>query len=123
MFGVPSKVCQDEHSNDEQKKIKGICASKGFVSGKCKIITNKTDSKKLKKGDIMVAIGTDFDLIDAIQKSAAVITEEGGLLSHASVVCRELSKPCCIGVENATKILKDDHEIILDATNGIITIN
>jgi phosphohistidine swiveling domain-containing protein len=116
----------DHHQEDQkgqQKILSGVCASQGLVKGKCKIIINKEDAKKLKTGDIMVAVGTDFDLIDAMQKSAAVITEEGGLLSHASVVCREMSKPCCIGVKDATIKLKDGYNITLDASNGIIKID
>ncbi len=69
----------------------------------------------------MIAIGTDFDLIEAMYRSAAVITEEGGILSHASVVCRELGKPCCIGVKDATRLLRDGQRIRADATHGTIT--
>jgi phosphohistidine swiveling domain-containing protein len=105
-----------------KKKIQGVCASPGIVKGECKVVLNKNDMHKISEGDIMVAIGTDFDLMDAIQRSCAVITEEGGLLSHASVVCREMGKPCCIGVENATQILKDGTIINLNATNGEIII-
>lgn len=112
-----------EYQKSQQKILRGVCASQGFVRGKCKIIINKKDVNKIKAGDIMVAVGTDFDLIDAMQKSAAVITEEGGLLSHASVVCRELSKPCCIGVKDATIKLRNGYSITLDANNGIIKID
>ena len=100
----------------------GICASPGIVSGVVKIVITKEDAKKINKGDIMVAIGTDFDLMPAMQISSGVITEEGGLLSHASVVCRELKKPCCIGVKNITNLLKDEQMIKLDATSGKIVI-
>lgn len=102
--------------------MRGICASPGEAIGECKIVLHRGDVEKIKKGDIMVAIGTDFDLMEAIQRSRAVITEEGGLLSHAAVVCREMSKPCCIGVLNATKKLKDGMKIKVDANNGFIHI-
>lgn len=100
----------------------GQCASLGISTGECKVILTKEDIKKIKTGDIMIAIGTDFDLIEAMYRSAAVITEEGGILSHASVVCRELGKPCCIGVKNATILLKDGQKIQVDATNGKIIV-
>lgn len=102
--------------------LRGVCASGGVVIGNVSIVLNKNDAKKVKKGDIMVAIGTDFDLMGAIQTSSAVITEEGGLLSHAAVVCREMMKPCCIGVPHATKILKDGMKVKVDANNGIIIV-
>jgi len=100
--------------------LKGICASPGKSTGTCKVVYTKKDIQKVKKGDIMIAIGTDFDLIEAMHKSSAVITEEGGILSHASVVCREMQKPCCIGVKEATNILYDGLEVTVDATKGLI---
>lgn len=105
-----------------KSEFNGICASPGVVNGAVKIVITKKDAKKINKGDIMVAIGTDFDLMPAMQISSGVITEEGGLLSHASVVCRELKKPCCIGVKNATNFLKDEQVIRLDATSGKVVI-
>lgn len=103
--------------------ITGICASPGIVSGVVKIITSFTDIEKMNEGDIMVAIGTDFDLIEIMHRAAGIITEEGGLLSHASVVSRELKKPCLIGVAQATNVLKDGLRITLNSTEGFITIN
>jgi phosphohistidine swiveling domain-containing protein len=76
----------------------------------------------MRPGDIMVAIGTDFDLIEIMNMSGGIITEEGGLLSHASVVSRELNKPCLIGVSNATKEFKDGDFVTLNATDGTITL-
>lgn len=102
--------------------LKGRCACSGYVEGIAKVVYTKADGPKIKGGDIMVAAGTDFDLMDAIHRSAGIITEEGGLLSHASVVSREMKKPCVIGVNNATEIIQDGDRIILDSKKGIITI-
>ena len=102
--------------------LKGRCACSGYVEGIAKVVYTKVDGYKVKEGDIMVAIGTDFDLLDAIYRSAGIITEEGGLLSHASVVSREMGKPCLIGVDNATAIIHDGDRIILDSKKGIIII-
>lgn len=104
------------------KHLNGICASSGIIEGSVKVIFDKSDKKKMRTGDIMVAIGTDFDLIEIMNQSAGIITEEGGLLSHASVVSRELNKPCLIGVEGATSILKDGDRVTLDAVNGHVVI-
>lgn len=105
-----------------QSVIRGQCASQGVCEGVCKVVLTKEDGNNVLQGDIMIAIGTDFDLIEAMYRSAAVVTEEGGILSHASVVCREIGKPCCIGVKDATKILKDGQKIKVDATKGEISI-
>jgi len=107
-----------EEVENNQNILRGQCASRGVCTGKCKIVFTKKDAHKVEQGDIMIAIGTDFDLMGAMYRSAAIITEEGGILSHASVVCREIDKPCCIGVKNATKILKDGQLIKVDASKG-----
>lgn len=108
--------------SDYSGRIPGICASSGYIEGVVKVINKKNDITKMKPGNIMVAVGTDFDLIEIMNLSSGIITEEGGLLSHASVVSRELNKPCLIGVEGATTVLKDGENVILDALNGYVEI-
>lgn len=109
-------------NNESGYDMQGICASPGIVTGEVRIILSKNDIDKVSSGDIMVAVGTDFDLLEIMNLSSGIITEEGGLLSHASVVSRELKKPCLIGVANATQLLHDGDRLKLDATKGKITI-
>lgn len=104
------------------ESMQGICASPGEVSGTVKVILSKDDAPKVNAGDIMVAIGTDFDLLEIMNLAGGIITEEGGLLSHASVVSRELKKPCLIGVPQATTALKDGDTVRLNAAEGKIYI-
>lgn len=119
----PMDLLLPNQSNDtKDRELQGKCACSGQIKGTVKIVFKKEDGLKIEKGDIMVAIGTDFDLMDAIHRSAGIITEEGGLLSHASVVCREMNKTCLIGVKNATKILKDGDKILLDSKHGKVVI-
>lgn len=118
--GVPSWFSKTKASS-EKEYLEGICASPGVVIGKCRVVTSKKDIPKIKNDEILVAIGTDFNLLEGVLRAKGVITEEGGILSHASVVCREMGKPCCIGVKGATKILKNK-KIKLDASNGRIYI-
>lgn len=120
LMGIKAIVAVDD--TDSSKSMHGICASPGQISGKVKIIHSKDDAPKVNPGDIMVAIGTDFDLLEIMNRSGGIITEEGGLLSHASVVSRELRKPCLIGVPQATILLKDGDEVQLNATEGTIQI-
>jgi phosphoenolpyruvate synthase/pyruvate phosphate dikinase len=103
-------------------RLRGICAAKGSATGKVVVVHGKEDNHKVQAGDVMVAIGTDFDVLDAMYRASAIITEEGGLLSHASVVSRELEKPCLIGVAKATELLKDGQSVRVDATAGFVEI-
>jgi pyruvate kinase len=76
--------------------------------------------EKMTEGGILVTHSTDADMMKALQKAAAIITEEGGLTSHAAVVGLSLGIPVIVGVENATSILKDGQEITVDAGFGAI---
>ena len=74
-----------------------------------------------QEGDIIVSTMTTPDFVPAMQKAAAIITDEGGITCHAAIVARELNKPCVIGTKFATEILKDGDEVEVDADNGIVT--
>jgi pyruvate,water dikinase len=65
---------------------------------------------------------TSPDWLPLIQKAVAIVTDEGGITSHASIVARELKKPCIVGTKNATKILKDGDQVEVDADSGIVKI-
>lgn len=101
---------------------RGICASHGVVRGKARICLTFEESNKLEKGEILIAYGTDFDFMNAIVKSSGIITEEGGILSHASVISRELKKPCIIAFKGITKLVKDGDLIELDAEKGTVKL-
>jgi pyruvate kinase len=82
--------------------------------------TAKEAIQKMIEGGILVTNSTDADMMAALEKAAAIITEEGGLTSHAAVVGLSLGIPVIVGVENATLILKDGQEITVDAGFGAI---
>jgi len=88
-----------------------------------KAVVAKTTEEALQKmveGGILVTHSTDADMMAALQKAAAIITEEGGLTSHAAVVGLSLGIPVIVGVENATSLLKDGQEITVDAGFGAV---
>lgn len=106
--------------NAPQGKIllKGLAASKGLASGKVKIVKDPSELSKVEKGDILVAEMTNPDYVIAMEKSAAIVTDEGGLTAHASIVSRELGIPCIVGTGTATSTLKEGQEITVDGTKG-----
>lgn len=100
-------------------KAQGI----GRHSAYGKVVTAKTSAEaleKVKQGDILVTYGTDREMMPAIEKCSAIITEEGGLTSHAAVVGINLGMPVIVDVEGALTILSDGQEITVDAARGII---
>ncbi|WP_080844456.1 pyruvate kinase [Cytobacillus gottheilii] len=82
--------------------------------------TAKEALEKVTEGSILVTIGTDREMVPAIEKCSALITEEGGLTSHAAVVGLNVGVPVIVGVEDAMKLIKDGQEITVDARRGII---
>jgi pyruvate kinase len=100
-------------------RAQGIGRRSAF--GKVVIAQNAGEAiDKVKPGSILVTIGSDRDMIPAIEKCAALITQEGGLTSHAAVVGLNLGIPVIVGVENALELFRDGQEITVDATRGVI---
>jgi pyruvate kinase len=100
-------------------RAQGIGRKSAF--GKVVIAQNAGEAiEKVKPGSILVTIGSDRDMVPAIEKCAALITQEGGLTSHAAVVGLNLGIPVIVGVENALELFRDGQEITVDATRGVI---
>lgn len=100
--------------------LRGLCASSGIHTGPARLVTSAADLERMQIGDVLVAAGTDFDLILLLRMAGAIVTEEGGLLSHAAVVARELGTPCLIGVGSATAVLTDGELVTVDADRGLL---
>ena len=101
-------------------EIKGRPAFPGIVIGKVVVVRSKEELNKVKKGDILVTKMTTPDYIKEMEKSAAVVTEIGGITTHAAIVSRELGKPCVMGTGNATHVLKDGDIVEVDANKGVV---
>ena len=100
-------------------KAQGI----GRKTAKGEVVVAKNAKEALEKvieGSVLVTIGSDREMMPAIEKCAALITEEGGLTSHAAVVGVTLGIPVIVGADNATKVFKDGQRITVDASRGII---
>ncbi|MCX6744468.1 MAG: PEP-utilizing enzyme [Candidatus Parcubacteria bacterium] len=102
--------------------IKGQIAFKGKARGIVHIILNKEELKNFKDGEILVTEMTSPEFVPAMKKSAAIVTNEGGITCHAAIISRELGKPCIIGTKVATKVLKDGDTVEVDADKGVVKI-
>ncbi|ADX82630.1 pyruvate, water dikinase [Saccharolobus islandicus] len=102
--------------------VRGLAASPGIAFGKAKIILDIKDPKihEFKKGDILVTKMTDPDWVPLMKIAGAIITDEGGMTSHAAIVSRELGIPAIVGSREATKVIQDNQEITVDAIRGIV---
>ena len=114
------KKIPEEKIDVRVKEIKGSVACSGKARGAVKLIFSADDLPKMEDGDILVSPATNPNLMPAIRKAAAIVTNEGGLTCHAAIVSREFNIPCVIGTGIATKVLKDGDLVEVDATKGII---
>lgn len=104
------------------KFILGMSASRGLAKGRVKIVNKTEDMVKINKGDILCSVTTRPDLLPAIYRSGAIITDAGGVTSHAAIISRELRIPCIVGTKIATQVLKDGDLVEVDAEEGIVRI-
>ena len=113
---------QEEIVPENINELIGQTAMTGKITGRVRILNNKTEIPDLKEGEILVTAMTTPDYLPAMHKAAAFVTDEGGVTCHAAIVARELGKPCVIGTKIATKALKTGDLIEVDADNGVVKI-
>ena len=121
----------DEYNDDEeevvvdtaaelQPVVRGLNASPGNASGPVVIVEDFNKLEMVKEGDILVASMTNPDMVPAMRRAAAVVTDEGGRTCHAAIVSRELGIPCIVGCGDATKILENNQIVTVDSTRGVV---
>ncbi len=98
--------------------LEGMGASPGIAFGTVRIVKSMIDLKKIQKGDILVTAMTNPDMVITMQKSSAIITDEGGMTAHAAIVSREMGIPCIVGTMNATSRLKEGQIMTVDGYSG-----
>jgi len=103
---------------EKEPIVSGLAASRGTARGKVAIVENPASNPDIPRGSILVAPFTTPLMTMAIFRAAAIVTETGGLTSHAAIIARELGIPCVVGTENATSALRDGQEVEVDGENG-----
>lgn len=104
----------------QASELHGSPAYPGFVKGIVKIVKSAKDLHKLLPGDILVTHETTPDYILGMKRAAAIITDQGGITSHAAIVSRELRIPCIVGTKTATQVLQDGDTVEVNAETGTI---
>ncbi len=124
IYIVQSRPITTIFSGENHKEItgnillKGLGASPGISFGKVKIVKDLKELSKVENGDVLVTEMTNPDMVVSMQKAAAIVTDEGGITSHASIVSREMGIPAVVGTGNATSLLKDGQIVTVDGFSG-----
>jgi len=116
------KAKEEPKTEEVSGKIlfKGLAASPGIGHGPVKIIKDASELSKIKEGDVLVTTMTTPDMVPGMKRAAAILTDEGGMTSHAAIVSRELGVPCIVGTSEATDTLKNGEKITIDGKQGIV---
>ncbi|HEY0677305.1 MAG TPA: phosphoenolpyruvate synthase, partial [Chitinophagaceae bacterium] len=101
--------------------IVGLAVSSGIIEGRARVIFNMEEAN-LEDGDILVTPFTDPSWTPLFVSIKGLVTEVGGLMTHGAVIAREYGLPAVIGVENATKLIKDKQRIRVNGTDGYVEI-
>lgn len=108
------------------QELRGQVAHRGYHKGRVKIIPfdlkeNLTQAiAKMRKGNVLITGSTGPEMILACKKAGAIVTEEGGIASHAAIVSRELGIPCIIATKIATQVFQDGDRVEVDAERGVV---
>lgn len=105
----------------KKEGLKGTVAYPGKVKGICRVVFDYRNAD-INEGEILVTGMTDPNFVPLMRKVSAIVTDGGGLLSHAAIVARELKKPCIVGTKVATQVLHDGDEVELDADTGVVRV-
>ncbi len=104
----------------ETPVLRGAAASPGIGSGTVRILKSPKEIGKVAEGDVLVAPMTSPDYVPAMKRAVAIVTNEGGLTSHAAIVSRELGVPCVVGTKEATAKLRDGDMVTVDGAKGLV---
>ncbi|MBS7643064.1 phosphoenolpyruvate synthase [Candidatus Bathyarchaeota archaeon] len=120
--GKPAKPVEEKVAVPEEILVKGLGASPGIGTGPVRVVLDVKEIDKVNVGDVLVTKMTNPDWVPAMKRAAAIVTDEGGMTCHASIVSRELGTPCIVGARNATEVLKkyEGQLVTVDGSRGTV---
>ena len=110
----------DADDDGDEHLLSGLGASPGVASGAVRIVTKLDHLDQVSEGDVIVTEMTMPDMVPAMKRGAAIVTDEGGMTSHAAIVSRELGVPAVVGCGGATHTLEDGQIVTVDGEMGTV---
>ncbi|MBR0271093.1 MAG: phosphoenolpyruvate synthase [Methanobrevibacter sp.] len=111
---------EESTSVEGEVLVRGLGASPGIATGNVKIVLDIDELNKIEEGDVMVTTMTTPDMVPAMRRASGIVTDEGGVTCHASIISRELGIPCVVGTGDATRTLKENTGVTLDGKKGLV---
>jgi len=106
--------------DDGEVLVRGLGASPGRASGPVRRLESSHDETSMQQGDVLVTRMTSPDWVPVMRRAAAIVTDSGGMTSHAAIVARELGLPCIVGARDATSRLSDGEVVTVDGSAGTV---
>ncbi|MFI0713751.1 PEP-utilizing enzyme [Streptomyces inhibens] len=104
-------------------EVHGLTASRGSAQGVARVLIHReADALDLADGEVLVCVEPTPDMIPLIARASALVADRGGLLSHCSVVCREMGIPCVVGTVNATEVIQSGRHVVVEADSGTVRV-
>jgi pyruvate,water dikinase len=121
LWGITSESLQQWLASDEDSAVSGMAASPGVAEGPVRVVFDAADIGDVQDGEILVAPITAPSWAPVFSKIRATVTDIGGLMSHAAIVCREYGVPAVTGTGNGTAELKTGDMVRVDGSAGTVT--
>jgi phosphohistidine swiveling domain-containing protein len=125
LTGEAAQRWQDTRREGEDRavrEVRGLTAFRGTAVGRARVVMSAAAQDVVQEGDILVVTMTTPDFLPSMQRAAALVTDEGGVICHAAIIARELKKPCVIGTRKATSVFKDGDLIEVDGFKGVVRL-
>ena len=100
--------------------VRGMGASPGVATGRVRVLASASESSQLQQGEVLVATMTSPDWVPLMHRACAIVTDAGGMTSHAAIVSRELGIPCVVGTRTATQVLQDGMLVTVNGKDGSV---
>ncbi len=114
-----TKVNKPVHTLSNNFSVKGIGVARGQISSNAVVIASENRLiEQLPKNTILVASAITPDWLPVLQQVSGIVTEQGGLTSHGAIIARELGIPAVVGINNATKIIKNGDRLLINGDSG-----
>jgi pyruvate,water dikinase len=122
VFGIVDEILHPKGEKDTRLKLEGFAASPGVVEGPAKVVMHFEDFPNVQSGDILVCPYTGTAWTPLFLKIAGVVTDTGGMLTHAAIAAREYGIPAVVGTWNATTSVRNGDIVRVDGATGAVEI-
>ena len=123
LWGVTTeRVREWARQQDGGRVLNGAAASPGLIEGVARVVKSVNELSDLQDGEILVCGSTSPAWAPIFSKIKATVTDVGGVMSHAAIVCREYGLPAVVGTGRATSEIHTGQTIRVDGTEGVVTL-